>query len=183
MRVGELISAPYLAEQRRMHAEHVYGHSGGQWAEEVRRIAQEFSAATVLDYGCGTGAMASRLRRMSNLDMRNYDPAIPGCDHEPSPADVVTCLDVLEHIEPEYLDHGGRDAVLEHLNRLTLKALFVVIATRPAGKTLSDGRNAHLIIESPEWWQGKLMARGKFDLRRTVLSRNDVWAAVLIPCR
>jgi hypothetical protein len=31
-----------------------------------------------------------------------------------------------------------------------------LIACHPAKKGLSDGRNAHLIIEQPEWWKQKI---------------------------
>jgi hypothetical protein len=36
----------------------------------------------------------------------------------------------------------------------------VVMACRPSNKTLPDGRNAHQIIESPEWWIGQFLDRG-----------------------
>ena len=85
---------------------------------------------------------------------QDYDPAIPGKDAPPGPADLVVCTDVLEHVEPEHLD-----AVLDDLQRLAKKSLFLLIATRPASKALPDGRNAHLTIEPPKWWIPKLMER------------------------
>jgi hypothetical protein len=48
---------------------------------------------------------------------------------------------------------------LADLQRVTRKKALLVIATRPAGKTLADGRNAHLIVESAEWWLAKLWPR------------------------
>ena len=30
---------------------------------------------------------------------------------------------------------------------------IIIIATSPAKKHLSDGRNAHLIVENPGWWK------------------------------
>ena len=33
---------------------------------------------------------------------------------------------------------------------------YHLIACHPAKKKLSDGRNAHLIIEEPTWWKNKL---------------------------
>jgi hypothetical protein len=73
----------------------------------------------------------------------------------PGFADLVVCTDVLEHVEPELLD-----TVLRHLRSLARKAVFVVIATRPSNKTLSDGRNAHLIVETAEWWIAHLIEAG-----------------------
>ena len=34
------------------------------------------------------------------------------------------------------------------------KFAFFAISTRPAKKTLPDGRNAHLTVQSPDWWYG-----------------------------
>jgi hypothetical protein len=31
-----------------------------------------------------------------------------------------------------------------------------VISLVPAKKTLPDGRNAHLILQTPDWWRDKL---------------------------
>jgi hypothetical protein len=67
---------------------------------------------------------------------------------------MVVCTDVLEHIEPEHLD-----AVLRHVCSLAKKAVFLQIATRPAKKCLPDGRNAHLTVQSAEWWLAKIPAR------------------------
>jgi len=67
---------------------------------------------------------------------------------------MTVCCDVLEHIEPEFLDD-----VLDHLMELTDLILFCTINTGPAGKTLEDGRNAHLIQQPMEWWLPKLWER------------------------
>jgi hypothetical protein len=58
---------------------------------------------------------------------------------------------VLEHIEPEYLD--------ETLKYLSTKSKYIyhLIALSPAKLILSDGRNAHLILESKEWWRQKFL--------------------------
>ena len=34
--------------------------------------------------------------------------------------------------------------------------MYHLVACHPAKKYLSDGRNAHLIVENPEWWKCKL---------------------------
>ena len=36
------------------------------------------------------------------------------------------------------------------------KNAFLIIATSPAKKFLPDGRNAHLIVETPGWWKDKI---------------------------
>ncbi len=70
------------------------------------------------------------------------------------PADLVCCIDVLEHIEPLYLD-----AVLADLRRITVNVGMFTIHTGPAMKTLTDGRNAHLIQKPSSWWLPKLCER------------------------
>jgi S-adenosylmethionine:diacylglycerol 3-amino-3-carboxypropyl transferase len=73
----------------------------------------------------------------------------------PEPHDIVVCTDVLEHIEPDCLDD-----VLADIRRCTKKAALLVVATRPAMKTLSDGRNAHLIQEDFKWWEPHIEKAG-----------------------
>lgn len=85
-------------------------------------------------------------------DVIGYDPCIPGLDDPPEPADMLVCTDVLEHIEPEYLDDVMRD-----IRRLMLKAGFLAVDTVEAQKFLADGRNAHLTIEDGQWWLRRLM--------------------------
>ena len=65
--------------------------------------------------------------------------------------EMVCCNDVLEHVEPAYLDQ-----VMTHLNQLAEKYIWLRIDTVPAKKILPDGRNAHLILQKPEWWKEKV---------------------------
>ena len=123
-------------------------------AAAVYALSRQVSTEDVLDYGCGKGDLARGLP----FPIREYDPAIPGKDAPPEPADLVVCLDVMEHIEPEYLA-----AVLQDLQRVVRKVGFFCVACGPAKKVLADGRNAHLIQQSPDWW------RAKFDEHFLVL--------------
>ena len=144
-----MISEDYLNADRELHeGTAACGTSSLKWADAVMELARGGHCTTVLDYGCGKGLLAPCLQ---DLDVREYDPAIVGKDDDPEAADLVVCTDVLEHIEPELLDN-----VLRHLRALTKKYLFVNIATRPAIKTLPDGRNAHLIVEPAEWWRARI---------------------------
>ena len=142
-----LISPSYLELQRALHAGGRYGISSGRWADTVRGLKEREECADILDYGCGQGQLKAALGDC----VTEYDPAIAGRDAEPEPADLVVCTDVLEHIEPECLDD-----VLLHLRSKVKKRLLFAISLRPAGKTLADGRNAHLIVESADWWLERL---------------------------
>ena len=74
-----------------------------------------------------------------------FDPAFP--EYGPAlPADLVCWIDVLEHIEPEFLDD-----VINDLSELTKHLCFLTVHVGEARKVLSDGRNAHLTQESSGW--------------------------------
>ncbi|RPJ39780.1 MAG: DUF115 domain-containing protein [Planctomycetaceae bacterium] len=150
-----MISEAYREQNRLLHEERDdYGRSGAMWAPYVSHLINDEHYKTVLDYGCGKGTLALAIAEMSPMrqyQIREYDPAIADKAAPPEPADLVVCTDVLEHIEPEHLE-----SVIADLRRLSKKRLFFNIATRPAIKTLPDGRNAHLIIEEPDWWRAKI---------------------------
>jgi hypothetical protein len=150
-----LISDIYRRQNRQMHDESVeFGTSTpfDQHAEAIVTMAQRAGARTLLDYGCGKGFLKPAIRRlMPSLAVREYDPGIEGKHRPPKPADMVVAFDVMEHIEPEYLP-----AVLKHIGELTLKCAYITIHHGAALKLLPDGRNAHLIQESQQWWADKL---------------------------
>jgi 2-polyprenyl-3-methyl-5-hydroxy-6-metoxy-1,4-benzoquinol methylase len=150
---ASLISSDYARLNADLHRTNPsYGTSSARHAGFVRSIADRFGCRTVLDYGCGKGALRQSLG--FTLDVREYDPAIEGKNERPDPADLVACTDVLEHIEPDCLD-----AVLDDLRRVTRKAGVFIVSTVPSKKTLADGRNAHLIVEPYTWWLPKLWDR------------------------
>lgn len=147
-----MITEAYKEQNRQLHAQdEAFGISGAKWFDSVEQICRLHKTRNVLDYGCGKGTLVERLRR-NGYDAHGFDPAVEMFSERPRPADVVTCTDVMEHIEPEYLE-----TVLEDLKGLTRKACMMVVSTRPAHKNLPDGRNAHLIVEQPEWWLPRIM--------------------------
>lgn len=166
-----LISDSYRHLNTDLHSGGNYGRHGDKWADKVVRLAAQYHAGSVLDYGCGQGSLARAL----DLDVREYDPAIAGKSARPDPADLVVCTDVLEHIEPDCLDD-----VLTHLCGLARTTCFVVVATRPAKKVLADGRNAHLIVESDDFWRARFASRFKIVSWEPLV---EEFAAVLEPLR
>ncbi len=144
----ELISDEYRKLNAQLHNENLaYGVGGAKHAETVKRLVTDTKAESVLDYGCGKSYLSKALP----FPIWEYDPAIPGKDAPPRPADLVVCTDVLEHIEPDYLTH-----VLGDLARCVKKIGYFVIYTQAAKKQLPDGRNTHLIQEGKEWWTERL---------------------------
>lgn len=146
-----LITEDYRALNKQLHEsnEH-YGTTAKRYVQDVDSLIDAMKAETVLDYGCGKGLLQRGLVKK----IEQYDPCIPGKDEPPAPADLVCCIDVLEHIEPDCLDE-----VLNDIQRLAQKCVFLTVATRPAAKNLPDGRNAHILLRPMDWWLAKLMAR------------------------
>lgn len=140
----KLISDEYRQMNAKMHDEMGHFGAGGfKHADVILKLSEKLKTTSVLDYGCGKGTLANKLP----FPIWEYDPAIPGKDMQPRPADIVVCTDVLEHIEPELLGD-----VLGNLASLTQKVGYFVISTRAAKKILPDGRNAHLIQQDKDWW-------------------------------
>jgi hypothetical protein len=143
-----LITDEYRKLNEKLHETNKgYGTSGHKWAQTIAGFAKMVGTTDVLDYGCGKSTLAQNLP----FTINQYDPAVAKYSADPEPADILVCTDVLEHIEPDLIDN-----VLEHIYNKTKKACFLVIANRPAKKTLEDGRNAHLIQKDEEWWLSKL---------------------------
>lgn len=158
-----LITEDYRALNRSLHEDRRdYGVQGHIWADAVVDLLGLYDLTSVLDYGCGKGSLRLTLK---GFDVREYDPAIPGKDETPQPAHLVTCFDVLEHVEPDCLE-----SVLSDLKRCTQRILAVNICVVPALKCLADGRNAHLIVETPDWWRLRLSKH--FHIEQWLPSEN-----------
>lgn len=142
---------------------HPYGVVSAQYAPMVGKLIDQYKIDAVLDYGAGSRLTLIKTiseKRLVNrkFDYRAYEPAIEMYAKTPDPTQMVACIDVLEHIEPDCLD-----AVLDDLKRVTMQLGFFTVSCVPAGKTLPDGRNAHLIQEPPEWWLPKFTDRFKLQ--------------------
>jgi 2-polyprenyl-3-methyl-5-hydroxy-6-metoxy-1,4-benzoquinol methylase len=141
-----LITEDYRQQNAQLHENpnHHYGVAGKAYIPLLTNIYLDYECESILDYGCGKGSIA---RMCPTLPVTNYDPAIPEFADDPEPADLVICLDVMEHIEPECLWN-----VMAHIRARTRKVALISVSLRLAHKTLPDGRNAHLIVKEPEWW-------------------------------
>lgn len=150
-----LITDEYRAEQAALHAKGDYGTASLQYGGTVSGLLRSTGARSLLDYGCGSKrSLLQALLLPDGVVYEGYDPAIPAYAGLPVPAEVVSCIDVLEHIEPALLDN-----VLDHLAELCDPYGFFTVHTGPAKKVLSDGRNAHLTQQGPDWWLPRFKAR------------------------
>jgi hypothetical protein len=156
---SNLISPEYKAQQEHLHATTNYGIASIKYAHLVTSIINKLEVQHLLDYGSGKMMnLGKHIKPNHPIKYQAYDPAVEDLSGAPVPAEMVACIDVLEHIEPEFLDN-----VLDHLASLTEAVAFLTIHTGPAGKTLPDGRNAHIIQQPMEWWLPKILQR--FELQ------------------
>ena len=140
---------------------------------EFYNYMNKWKPRSLLDYGCGKGTILNHLQeKYPDVSITGYDPAVPEYDIPTKNADCIFSNDVLEHIEPEFITQ-----VLYHIDSLADGYVWLRIDTKPARKFLPDGRNAHLILESEDWWHkiidksisgnivyAKLTKKGKFDV-------------------
>lgn len=167
----------YITQLQSLHADASRRQGFGGKPKKLGKFhtyMKQWNPKTLLDYGCGKGHILAAIRdEYPNTACQGYDPAVPmfskllGKKFE-----CVFSNDVLEHIEPDFLDE-----VLVHIDATATKYIWLRIDTLPARKTLPDGRNAHLILESTDWWLSKiskhingniiyneLTTKGKFDI-------------------
>ena len=150
--MSETITQNYLEQQRKLHENLNYGVASLSFAPIVADLMRQTGCKSVSDYGAGKKRLLEGLRRegLDPLTYHAYDPVFPEYG-EPRPADLVCCIDVLEHVEPELIDN-----VILQLAKITINLGFFSIHMGPAGKILSDGRNAHLIQKPSSWWLPKI---------------------------
>jgi len=135
-------------------------------------LMAHFKVKSVSDYGAGKKNLLKGLKALGMTDFEYfpYDPAFPEYG-QPKSAELVCCIDVLEHIELQFLD-----AVLTELATITVKRGFFSIQSDPAKKHLPDGRNAHLIQAPSSWWLPRLCQ--SFEVRRLESTPGGFWVTV-----
>jgi hypothetical protein len=171
-----LISPEYQKLNAQLHqdASVKFGYRGHEQAGVVKRLMLEHDCHSVLDYGAGKRTLSACLKA-DGIEVQDYDPSIPEISAQPQPTDLVVCSDVLEHVEPEYLDR-----VLVHLRSLTKKVLFVRVCKVPClSKTLPDGSNPHRIVRGKSWWLEQLGTA--FDLGEELEDNDQYFSASFLP--
>jgi hypothetical protein len=150
-----------------------HANTPGKWGQTAKMhvpmiIKYANERTEWLDYGAGHGGLGKEIRAQYG-DMYRITEYEPSRDDEtgnpPAPASYVVCVDVLEHVEPDLLEN-----VLDDLQRVTTDRGYFTISCRRATKILKDGRNAHLIVQEPDWWLEHLYKRFEivetsYDLR------------------
>ena len=122
----------------------------GKFPKHLEKFINDKKPQSILDFGCGKGRLIEKIKdTYPDIDERGDDPANPEFEKSINDVrvDMIISSDVLEHVEPEYID--------DTLKFLQTKSKFFyhLIACSPAKLILPDGRNAHLIVENDQWWR------------------------------
>ena len=184
-----LISNEMLKENVRLtESEKLGGGSGGgKWYGFIRKLAVSKDFRSILDYGCGDARFsrtAAKDKAFSGRIITNYDVANPLYPQPPTEYmedprhDLVICIDVLEHIEEDYLP-----SVLENIRKCTGKMILMSVCFEASKRWLQDGRNDHVTIRSPEWWASLFINHGFITTKVVTcpkFKRNHVKYSVLL---
>ena len=149
-----IINSDYQAQLVAMHSKGQFIR-GSKIFGSIQPFLTQYQPTSVLDFGCGHGALMTSIQQAyPDMRVEGYDPG--NADHNCVPKrsfDAVVSADVFEHIEPNHLAE-----TLHMISNKMIVAGWFRIACYPAKKHLPDGRNAHLIVESPTWWREQLLA-------------------------
>lgn len=172
-----IINPEYQAQLSDMHSKGQFVR-GGKLLKSVNPFFEQYQPTSVLDYGCGHGGLMATIKEVyPDMQVEGYDPGNPAYNRMPTQSfDAVISGDVFEHIEPEHLD-----ATLQLIGSKILRAGWFRIACYPAKKHLPDGRNAHLIVESPAWWREKVLRNMPVTIVKediSVVDKSHKWPEV-----
>lgn len=140
----KVISEKYREQLKQLHEENKTFGVGNVTAKHYSKIAHLIKAnkvESILDYGCGKGHFIQHFQdkfpelKLYGFDVANDEyPTLPN-----APVDMVVCLDVMEHVEFAMITN-----VLSEIRSRTRTLFVCSVANYPAGKSLPDGRNAHV---------------------------------------
>jgi cyclopropane fatty-acyl-phospholipid synthase-like methyltransferase len=175
-----MISTEYKKMLQREHQRTSFGKRS-KIPQHLFDFIVNHNPTTILDFGCGKGKLVETLKvQFPDKTITGYDPANPEFDHsiDHNVYDLIYSSDVLEHVEPEFIDQ-----TLAYLSTKS-KYSYHLIALSPAKLILADGRNAHLIQETTEWWKQKFIDNGytilKEDYSEGVKDKPSMIAPMLV---
>lgn len=148
----------------------------------AKSIVETFHPQSVIDIGCGSGALLVELRKLGVRRLLGLDAAEAGLDIararglDTRKFDIVTdpllysaCYDVVVSMETaEHLPASAADRYVELLCSLAPVVIFT--AAHPG-----QGGIGHLNEQPPEYWKGFFKARGFQSLEKTVAVWQPVW--------
>lgn len=161
-----------------MHGSAKVFNNGAKAYKIVEKFIKEYNPNSLLDFGCGKGGLIGTISELHpDIKVIGYDPGNPEFQTLPTHSvDVVVSTDAIEHIEPTHLEE-----TLKTIGSLMQRCGCFRIACYPAKKNLPDGRNAHLIVQPPNWWREKLISVMGVEIlteKISVVDHTDKWPHV-----
>ena len=167
----------YATEYGRLHSgtKTFSGYSILRSLSTITALVQSCRPERILDYGCGKGYQYLKKRVHESWGgplPECYDVGVHALSERPEGKfDFIICTDMMEHIAEEDVPNILRD-IASFCNPGA--TVFFNIATQPARrKKLSDGRNVHLTVRPPEWWNKIILKSGVFDGINVVSEYNN----------
>ena len=168
------LNPAYKKQLEALHGQGVFDN-GRNALKIISGFLRQFQPNEVFDFGCGHGGLMYAIQESNpGVFVDGYDPGNSEyCKFPSRKFEAVVSTDVFEHIEPEFLDSN-----LRCLSEVIGQVGFFRIACYPAVKSLPDGRNAHLVVESPDWWIQKITDTMDVEIvsyRITEVDKTDRW--------
>jgi hypothetical protein len=172
-----LVSNEYraLIEERHSKWDGMWGGHIDSKIKFIYKYALEYDCKSILDYGAGSRHFIKGINTQypnHSFIINEYEPGRKELAKDPPVSDMIVCLDVMEHIEPEKLDK-----VLEHINNKVNKIMYFNICTIASYGTFPNGQNLHLIIENKDWWIEKLSKY--FTFKDLLSTETHIWGLAI----
>src|SRR6056300_408666 len=99
-----MISENYKAQLAWMHQRKMFAGRLNEYDDVFSRVVK-YNPQSILDYGCAHGNLVNKLKEdFPEVHVEGYDPAVENYQQYPTQSyDLMVCLDVMEHLELEYL--------------------------------------------------------------------------------
>lgn len=143
------------------------GRLGIENADAIGELVAGRRDLRLLDYGSGKGYQYLKYRsheRWGGILPHCYDIGVWQLKERPTGKfDGVICTDVMEHIDEPDIDRILSD-MLGFLHGDRPVFAYFNIFCNPASKFFPDGRNVHLTVRPPKWWEARLSAHRHHNL-------------------
>lgn len=171
--MNENITEEYQLQLKQLHSSDVGWGNRIQIPKKIIDVIDQFNPVSILDYGCGKGHLTKSMQgRWPEKIITGWDPSTHSWDQMPNSVDFILSTDVLEHVEPAFIER-----TLFELSNRANHIMYHVIACYPAIAILPDGRNAHLIVEKPDWWRDKFKKLANMEIiEEIIVDENQIRA-------
>ena len=150
----KLFSEEYQQELIAKHNKKGWGGAVQGKGGTINTYMELSRAKSVLDYGAGSSAFRKEIEVQFpkyKYTIHEYEPGRVELSNDPPVCDASICFDVMEHIEPEYVDN-----VIKHIYDKTNYWTFQDICLKASYNYFPSGKNLHLTVKPAEWWIEKL---------------------------